>query len=177
MFRFGGNHSPRGVKLRQVGAIAFASAPRSLTKQASGEPGGRVGATRIGWHVRGVTFRSECEGMRWDLADAVTGRGGVPPVEPTGRTKADHAPLRRGALRGVTDSGRRCARRSALLRGKACGGWRARSPAPRPHPPPRRQPSRAGAGPVDRVDAAPGRVSPFVARRDTDLDRDARRVG
>jgi hypothetical protein len=83
VFRFGGNHSPRGVKLRQVGPIAFASAPfpcKALLRRA---PGDRRDAKRGGG--RGEAFSSEGEGMWRDPADAVTGRGEVPPVNPNER--------------------------------------------------------------------------------------------
>lgn len=64
VFRFGGNHSPRVVKLRQVGPIAFASA-RSLAKLSSGEPQG-IGATRSAVAVEGkhsVRKARECGGI------------------------------------------------------------------------------------------------------------------
>jgi len=100
VFRFGGNHSPRGVKLRQVGPIAFASVPGPLLSPPPGSPGDRRDARRgVG---RGVTFRSEGERTRWDLADAVTGRGWVPPVNPKERKYA--TPLFGGAHFG--DRGR-----------------------------------------------------------------------
>lgn len=41
---------------------------------------GEVSDAMRGGCPRGCTFRSEREGMGWDLADAVAGRGGVPPV-------------------------------------------------------------------------------------------------
>lgn len=42
---------------------------------------------------RGCTFRSEREGMWWDLADAVAGRGGVPPVGYYSKDGEHQAPL------------------------------------------------------------------------------------
>jgi hypothetical protein len=151
VFRFGGNHSPRGVKLRQVGPVAFASVPGPSLSSPPGSPGDRRDAKRGGG--RGVTFRSEGEGTRWDLADAVTGRGWVPPVNPKERKYA--TPLFGGAHFG--DRGRIRGRRGAhprpLLRGTGLGG-RARSPDPSPHRRPRREPPRARSGPVDRVEAA-----------------------
>jgi hypothetical protein len=52
VFRFGGNHSPRGVKLRQVGPIAFDSVPvpsEALLRRAQG-----TGATRSAVAVEGL---------------------------------------------------------------------------------------------------------------------------
>jgi hypothetical protein len=97
VFRFGGNHSPRGVKLRQVGPIAFDSDPGPFRSSPPASPGDRRDAKRGGG--RGVTFRSECEGMRWDRADAVTGRGEVQPVNPKERKYA--TPLFGGAHFGA----------------------------------------------------------------------------
>lgn len=103
VFRFGGNHSPRGVKLRQVGPIAFASVSVPFRSSPPASPG--IGVMRSAVAVEGLAFRLESEGTWWHPADAVTGRGGVSPVE-SERTKAYHAPLRRGALRGETGRGR-----------------------------------------------------------------------
>ena len=91
------NHSPRGVKLRQVGPIAFDSDPGPFRSSPPASPGDRRDAKRGGG--RGVTFRSESEGMRWDRADAVTGRGRVPPVNPEERKYA--TPLFGGAYFGT----------------------------------------------------------------------------
>ena len=98
VFRFGDNPSPRGVPLRQVGPIAFDSDSGPFRSSPPGSPGDRRDAKRGGG--RGVTFRSECEGMRRDLADAVTGRGGVPPVNPKERKSA--TPLSGGAHFGAS---------------------------------------------------------------------------
>jgi hypothetical protein len=82
VFRFGGNHSPRGVKLRQVGPIAFASSvPLQSSPPAS--PGGSA-RREARWWSRG-SISSEGEGMWRDPVDAVTGRGEVPPVNPNER--------------------------------------------------------------------------------------------
>ena len=84
---FRGRRPPRRASARR-GSPAPPGRPhrlrqcsRSLPKLllAGRAPGG-VGATRSAVAVEGVPFRSESEGMRWDRADAVTGRGGVPPV-------------------------------------------------------------------------------------------------
>jgi len=75
-------------------SLVFPLPPKAL-QQAS--PGPRRDAKRGGG--RGVTFRSECERMRWDLVDAVTGRGEVPPVNPEERKYA--APLFGGAHFGA----------------------------------------------------------------------------
>jgi len=127
VFRFGGNHSPRGVKLRQVGPIAFDSDPGPFRSSPPESPGDRRDAKRGGG--RGVTFRSESERMRWDLADAVTGRGRVPPVNPKERKHA--TPLFGGARFGARRVG--TLRVELHLRGKFEGG-RALSLLPRAAP-------------------------------------------
>jgi hypothetical protein len=81
------------VKLRQADPIAFDSDPGPFRSSPPASPGDRRDAKRGGG--RGVTFRLESEGMRWDLADAVTGRGRVPPVNPKERKYA--TPLFGGA--------------------------------------------------------------------------------
>lgn len=123
VFRFGGNHSPRDVKLRRVGPIAFASVPGPSQSSPSGSPGDRRDARRGGG--RGVTFRSEGEGTRWDRADAVTGRGSVPPVmNPKERKYA--TPLSGGAHFGGRDgSGTPRRTRYHFFEGKPWGGTRA----------------------------------------------------
>jgi hypothetical protein len=88
---------PRGVQLRQVDPIALASVPVPFRSSPPASPGDRRDARRGGG--RGVTFRSESEGMRRDRADAVTGRGVVPSVTPEERKYA--APLFGGAHFGA----------------------------------------------------------------------------
>ena len=128
-------------------------------------------ATRVGWHVRGVTFRSECEGMWRDRVEAFAGRGAVAPLEPQPEeTKVYHAPLRRGALRGsgcyLHPGRRRRARALAASPAHFLEGPREGGDAPalsRPsvaHPRPRRHPSRFQRGPFVRK----GRCGPRTRR-------------
>lgn len=75
-------------------SIAIPVPSEALLRRAQG-----IGATRSAVAVEGFTFRSESEGMRWDLADAVTGQGRVSPVNPKERKHA--TPLFGGARFGA----------------------------------------------------------------------------
>jgi hypothetical protein len=97
VFRFGGNHSPRGVQLRQVGPIAFASVSGPLTKLSSGEPGGSA-RREARWRSRSYiqvgrrgNAVGSCRRRHWPR---------LGPARESKRTKVCHAPLRRGAPRG-----------------------------------------------------------------------------
>lgn len=68
---------------------------------------GEVSDGMRGGCPRGCTFRSEREGMWWDLADAVAGQGGVPPVGYYSKDGEHQAPLLeegRGLRRGTGTS-------------------------------------------------------------------------
>lgn len=62
VFHFGGNHSSSGVKLRQIGPIAFDSNLTSFQSSALASSRDWRNAKCSG--NRGVTFRLECQGMQ-----------------------------------------------------------------------------------------------------------------
>jgi hypothetical protein len=129
VFRFGGNHSPRGVKLRQVGPIAFASVPGPFRSSPSGEPRGpaRRGAR---WWSRGyiqVGKRGNAVGS-WRRRHWPS-RG--PAREHIQKNESQPRPSSEGRASGRDGSG--TLRVSPLLRGTTEGGARALS---RPFPAP-----------------------------------------